>query len=243
MSTPYDDRRDPHGRDGYQQGYDDRVGRDETRAFNQGYDDRGYQQGYDDRGRQPAYDDRAQPYDDRYDDRGRYDDRDRDRDRVPERRAASYDDRERVVAAPGERFATEPKSNPVAGILLIIGGLMALLAGLIPSGGSGQIPIAGAIDGFSSGETNAIIASVALLVVFVCGFGALAAGAQMFAAKWHAGPARTGMTMAVLMIIAALAVIIIVGTGFFHVAGFPQWCFILAGIPTLIGALIGMARK
>lgn len=223
MSTPYDDRRDPRGRDGYQQGYDDRVARDETRSFQQGYDDgRNYQQGYDDRAQQPAYD---------------------DRDRIPERRAAAYDDRERVVAAPGERFATEPKSNPAAGILLIIGGLMALLAGLIPSGGSSQIPIAGAIDGFGSGETNAIIASIALLVVFVCGFGALAAGAQMFAAKWHSGPARTGMTVAVLMIIAALAVIVIVGTGFFDVAGFPQWCFILAGVPTLIGALIGMARK
>lgn len=154
----------------------------------------------------------------------------------------AYVDRDRMGAPSQERLATEPKPNPLAGILLIIGGLMGVLAGLIPSGGS-QIPLAGTIDAFQTGETNAIVLAAAIILVFLCGLGALAAGAQMFAPKWHAGPARTGMTLGILMLIASLAVVIVAGTGVFDNAGFTTWMLLLACVPTLIGALVGFSRK
>ena len=119
----------------------------------------------------------------------------------------------------------------------IIGGLMGVLAGLIP-GASGKMPIAGSIDLFKSGETNAIILGAAIVLVFLCGLGALAAGAQMFAPKWHGGPSRTGMTMGILMLIASLALIIVVGSSIFDGAELWTWLLLLACIPTIIGALM-----
>ncbi|WP_158716376.1 hypothetical protein [Blastococcus sp. Marseille-P5729] len=154
----------------------------------------------------------------------------------------AYVDRDRILTPGQERLATEPKPNPLAGILLIIGGLMGVLAGVVPSGGS-QIPLAGTIDAFQTGETNAIVLAAAIILVFLCGLGALAAGAQMFAPKWHAGPARTGMTLGILMLIASLAVVIVAGTGVFDNAGFTTWMLLLACVPTLIGALVGFSRK
>lgn len=157
---------------------------------------------------------------------------------VPER----YVERERVVAERAPVVA-EPAPNPAAGILLILGGLMGVLAGLVPAPGAGQIPLAGTVDAFGTGDSNAIVVAVAIILVFLCGLGALAAGAQMFAPKWHAGPARTGMTMGIIMLACAIAVLIIAGTQVFDGAGFSTWMLLLAGIPVIIGALVGFARK
>lgn len=205
---------DPYRRDGYDgRGPDPRAGHHDP-----AYDAR----------RDAAYDDRAGRRDPAYDDRSV------DRE--------VYVERDRVVAPPQEQVATVPKPNPGAGILLIIGGLMGVLAGLIP-GGSGKMPIAGSIDLFKSGETNAIILGAAIVLVFLCGLGALAAGAQMFAPKWHGGPSRTGMTMGILMLIASLALIVVVGSSIFDGAELWTWLLLLACIPTIIGALIGFSRK
>lgn len=153
-----------------------------------------------------------------------------------------YVARDAVVTPEQERLATEPGPNPVAGVLLIIGGLMGVLAGLIPSGGS-KIPLAATIDLFQTGDVNAIVLGAAIILVFLAGLGALAVGAQMFAPKWHGGPSRTGMTMGILMIIASLALIIVVGTAVFDSGAFYLWLLLLACIPTIIGALVGFARK
>lgn len=154
----------------------------------------------------------------------------------------TYIERDHVGVPAQERFATEPRPNPLAGILLIIGGLMGVLAGLVPDGGD-VLPIAGTIDLFRTGQSEPIVLAVAIILVFVCGLGALAAGAQMFAPKLHASAARTGMTMGILMLIAALAVVIVVGTGIFESAGFSTWMLLAACVPTIVGALIGYARK
>lgn len=154
----------------------------------------------------------------------------------------TYVERDRVVTPSQEQLATEPRPNILAGIMLILGGLMGVLAGLIPHG-DGELPIAGAIDLFKTGGAEAIVLGAAILLVFICGLGALAAGAQMFAPKWHAGAARTGMTMGILKLIASLAVVIVVGSTVFDGAGLPMWLLLLACIPTIIGALIGFARK
>lgn len=153
-----------------------------------------------------------------------------------------YVERDReVITPPQERLATEPIPNPAAGILIIIGALMAIIAGLLPSGG--QLALRNAFDAISTGQTDGIVFGVALIVSFLCGLGALAVGAQMFAAKWHAGPARTGMTLAIVMIVCALAVVIVVGTAVFDGAGLGFWLFALAGIPILIGSLVALSRK
>lgn len=153
----------------------------------------------------------------------------------------TYVERDRVAVPAQERLATEPGPNPGAGILLIIGGLMGVLAGLIPHGD--VIPIAGAIDLFRTGEAAAIVLAVAIIVVFLCGLGALAVGAQMFAPKWHASASRTGMTLGILMLVATLAVVIVGGTGVFDNAGIATWMLLLACVPTILGALVGFARK
>lgn len=184
-------------------------------------------------GRDPAYDARDARRDPAYDGRDGY--------AAPPARE-TYVERDRLMAPPQERLATEPRANAAAGILLIIGGLMAVLSGLIPGSGS-KIPLAGAIDLFKTGDVDSIILGAAIIVVFLCGLGALAAGAQMFAPKWHAGAARTGMTLGILMLIASLALIIIVGTSIFDGAEIWPWLLLLACIPTIVGALVGFARK
>ena len=154
----------------------------------------------------------------------------------------TYVERDRVVAPPQERLATEPKPNPLAGIFLIVGGLMGVLAGLIPDGGD-VLPIVGTFDLFGTGDSTAIVLGVAILLIFLCGLGALAVGAQMFAPKWHAGAARTGMTLGILMLLGTLAVIVVAGSDVFDGATLSTWLLLLACVPTIIGALIGFARK
>lgn len=159
----------------------------------------------------------------------------------PRQTHREYAERE-VVTPHQEQLATEPRPNPIAGILLIIGGLMGVLSGLIPSGGS-KIPIAATIDMFRTGDASGIVLGAAIILVFLTGLGALAVGAQMFAPKWHDGPSRTGMTMGILMLIASLAVVIVVGTSVFDAGAVYIWLLLLACIPTIVGALVGFARK
>ncbi|WP_153505392.1 hypothetical protein [Cumulibacter manganitolerans] len=183
--------------------------------------------------RDPAYDARDARRDPAYDGRDGYD--------APPARE-TYVERDRLVAPPQERLATKPRANPAAGILLIVGGLMGVLWGLIPGSGS-KIPLAQTVDLFKAADVNSIIKGAAIIVVFLCGLGVLAAGAQMFAPKWHAGAARTGMTLGILMLIASLALIIVGGTSIFNGAQIWLWLLLLACIPTIIGALVGFARK
>ncbi|MFV0532773.1 MAG: hypothetical protein ACK5MR_03855 [Cumulibacter sp.] len=141
------------------------------------------------------------------------------------------------------------RANPVAGILLLVGALIAALACLIPDS-SGNVPLVWSIellpdvidylDGPDGWELlfDALWPVIIALGALIC----LLAGFGMFPAGTHRGAAVTGLLGALLMLAAALILVINSGGHVFEHLNFWSTMTLIAWIPALIGAFVGFRK-
>lgn len=144
---------------------------------------------------------------------------------------------------PGERA---PRSNPVAGILLLLGALAGLAACLIPND-AGDLPIVGAFKLFdAAGETiprdQALMAGIAPIALMVGSLMALIAGFVMFGAGRHGGAATTGLIGSILMLACPVLLLIATEGHLFDNIDATGIMMVAAWLPALVGACLGYRK-
>ncbi|GAB3296307.1 hypothetical protein EK0264_14940 [Epidermidibacterium keratini] len=147
------------------------------------------------------------------------------------------------------------RSNPVAAILTLIGGVAGIAVGALPWPGA-DMP--GVIAGWNmivggapyhnadeyGGGTELMMLGISIIACALGGVIALIASFGMFAKRpSHRGLGTVALIGALLMIGGAVLVLIISEGQVLSSGTYPAWMLVLCGIPTLIGALMAMARK
>lgn len=140
------------------------------------------------------------------------------------------------------------RRNPIAGLLLILGGLAGIAVGVIPPDGSERIAIVDAFDFLTGGVAGdfagtAKLWAIAYLACVIGGLIALIAGFRMFRRARHTGAATAALVAAILQIGAAVVLIVATDSAIFDNDDLGAWLLLFSGIPTLIGAIVGFARK
>lgn len=153
-------------------------------------------------------------------------------------------------AYPGHgAYDAEPRhrSNPIAGILLIIGAIAGLLACLLPNSDD-ELPIVAAFDLFDQADLagdqswKVYLVATAPIVLIVGSVLALMAGLLMFAARPHRGAAALGIIGSLLMLAAPLLMLVALRGSFFDDVNVRFLLMLLAWLPAMIGAFAGMRR-
>ncbi|WP_153505391.1 hypothetical protein [Cumulibacter manganitolerans] len=144
--------------------------------------------------------------------------------------------------------ADEPlaRSNPIAGVLLLIGSLAGLAACLVPNG-QGKLPVMSAIDvlkeaGNSIPLSTGLFIGLAPLVLALGSLLTLIAGLTMFAARPHGGAAATALIGALLMLGCPVLLMIATNGKLVDSISGMGWVTVGAWLPALVGALLGFRR-
>lgn len=140
-------------------------------------------------------------------------------------------------------------SNPVAGILLVIGGVAGVLQSFLVWGADDSVT--NTINGLDfaklatatagSGLTSGKIVGYGVYVVLGGGVIALLIGLSMFGRSRHRGPGVVALVVGILMTVPA--VVFLVEGGFPSTAEIGLYLFLGAGIVTVLGGLVGAAKK
>lgn len=156
-------------------------------------------------------------------------------------------------------YSPSERSNPLAGVLIVIGGLAGIAAGLLPWGpgelvpGEDHIGIVGALRLYeiSSDATESVTGELWRLPAFattiiaasVLGLLLLIFGMRMFGrAAGHGRVAASCLVFSLLLAVTGVAFGIITRWQVVHGGVIPAWLLLLAGVPAVVGSLIGFTR-
>lgn len=142
------------------------------------------------------------------------------------------------------------RANPLAAILLILGGLAGISVGALPWVGVDLPGVIAAINmitehgpysGFSDSSLKVI--AIAIFMTVIGATIALIAGSRMFGARAHRGASITGFIGSALMLIAGLVALITSEGQMLDGAGAMPWIMLFCGLPAILGAVAGLAIK
>lgn len=140
-------------------------------------------------------------------------------------------------------------SNPVAGVLLVIGGLAGILQSFLVWGADDSV--ATTVNGLDfaklataaggSGLSSEKIVGYGVYVVLGGGVIAVLIGLSMFGRARHRGLGVVALVIGILMTVPA--VVFLVEGGLPSTAEVGLYLFLGAGIVTVLGGLVGVAKK
>ncbi|WP_134322727.1 hypothetical protein [Cumulibacter soli] len=143
-----------------------------------------------------------------------------------------------------------PRPNPVAGILLLIGVVVAVLACFIPND-IGDAPLISALNYLPDAIEyvdvgpqgwEVLMSAAAPVILAIGALICIPAGLLMFNRGRHGGAAATGLIGAILMLAAPVLIAIATDGQMFDSPSFLLVLVMIAWIPALIGAFVGFRK-